>query len=188
MSLIEITPQEFDLDISLVYATPDNLSGKIIYANADCYLQEKAADHLRKAIHLAQPLGLRLKIFDAYRPRRASEAMVAWAERTDHHDLVTAGYIARRSNHNHGHTVDLGLATSTCEPLDMGTAWDTLDPRSHTTAATGAPLQRRLRLRQAMRAAGFRDYPKEWWHFSFPLPGTRPRDVPYGPHEPPESG
>ena len=111
--------------------------------------------------------------------------MVAWARRTGQARLVADGYIARRSGHNHGHTVDLGLARrGSCEPLDMGSAWDTLDATSHTAHAAGPARVHRRRLRQAMRAAGFRDYPREWWHFSFPLAGTRPLDIPYSRAEP----
>ena len=171
------------------YAAADNFTGAPLpgYAAPGAWLLATPAAALAEVEAALAPAGLHLLIFDAYRPRRASEAMVAWAERSGQHQLLRAGYIARRSGHNHGHTIDLGLATADCTPLDMGTPWDTLDPRSHTAAATGAPRQHRLRLLRAMRAAGFRDYPKEWWHFSFPLPDTRPRDVPYGPHEPPEA-
>jgi len=170
------------------YAAADNFTGAALpgYAAPGAWLLATPAAALARVQAALASDNLSLLIFDAYRPRRASEAMVAWAERSGNHELVRAGYIARRSGHNHGHTVDLGLATRDCVPLDMGTAWDTLDPRSHTAAATGAPRQHRQRLLRAMRAAGFRDYPREWWHFSFPLADTRPRDVPYGPHEPPE--
>ncbi len=54
------------------------------------------------------------------------------------------------------------------------------DPTSHTARATGPARAHRARLLQVMRAAGFRDYPLEWWHFHFPLENTRPLDIPYG--------
>lgn len=170
------------------YAAPDNFTGAPLpgYAAPGAWLLATPAAALARVQAGLAAHHLTLVIFDAYRPRRASEAMVAWAERTGQQHLITSGYIARRSGHNHGDTVDLGLATPDCQPLDMGTPWDTLDPRSHTAAATGLPRENRRRLLQAMRAAGFRDYPREWWHFRFPLAGTRARDVPYGPHEPPE--
>ena len=171
------------------YAAADNFTGAPLpgYAVPGAWLLARPAAALARVQRDLASDGLTLLIFDAYRPRRASEAMVAWATRTGNAQLLTDGYIARRSGHNHGHTIDLGLARArTCEPLDMGTAWDTLDPRSHTARATGQPRSNRLRLRDAMRRAGFRDYDREWWHFSHPLPGTRARDVPYGPHEPDE--
>jgi D-alanyl-D-alanine dipeptidase len=172
------------------YAAADNFTGAPLpgYGAAGAWLLAGAADALARAQAELRADDLSLQIFDAYRPRRASEAMVAWAERTGRSQLLADGYIARRSGHNHGHTVDLGLARrGTCEPLDMGTAWDTLDARSHTANATGQARSNRLRLLAVMRAVGFHAYPKEWWHFSLPLPDTRSRDVPYGPHEPPEA-
>lgn len=173
------------------YAAADNFTGAPLsgYGAAGAWLLAGAAEALARAQAELRAEDLSLQIFDAYRPRRASEAMVAWAGRTGRSKLLADGYIARRSGHNHGHTVDLGLARrGTCEPLDMGTPWDTLDERSHTANATGEARRNRLRLLAVMRAAGFHAYAKEWWHFSLPLPGTRPRDAPYGPHEPPEAG
>ncbi len=122
----------------------------------------------------------KLVVYDAYRPVRASRAMVAWATRTGRLELFAQGYIARRSGHNHGHTVDVGLADAACAPIDMGTPWDALVPESRTRAATGLALENRLRLQSAMRARGFTPYFREWWHFTLPVAESRPRDVPYG--------
>ncbi|HEY0133973.1 MAG TPA: M15 family metallopeptidase [Nannocystis sp.] len=175
------------------YAAPDNFTGAPLpgYAAPGAWMLAGPAAALARAQASLATAGLVLLIFDAYRPRRASEAMVAWAERTDQAALVRDGYIARRSGHNHGHTIDLGLARrGDCEPagwLDMGTPWDTLDERSHTLRATGPARENRRTLLRAMRGAGFRPYPREWWHFGYPLAGTRPRDVPYGAREPDET-
>jgi D-alanyl-D-alanine dipeptidase len=171
------------------YASADNFTGAPLpgYAAAGAWLLAAPAAALARAQADLARDGLALRIFDAYRPRRASEAMLAWASRTGRSALVDAGYIARRSGHNHGHTVDLGLARAgTCAPLDMGSEWDTLDERSHTARAAGPARTHRRRLQRAMQAAGFRPYAREWWHFTYPLAGTRPRDVPYGPAEPDE--
>ena len=101
--------------------------------------------------------------------------------------LVNGGYIARRSGHNHGHTVDLTLIDlKSGRPLEMGTDFDTLSPQSHTLRAEGKALENRLLLRKAMTARGFRNYSKEWWHYRFPMEGTRARDVPYACFEPDE--
>lgn len=163
MSLIEITPQEFDLDISLVYATPDNLSGKIIYANADCYLQEKAADHLRKAIHLAQPLGLRLKIFDAYRPSEAQWAL--WNALPDPEFVADP---RRGSPHTRGVAIDLTLTdAATGRELEMGTGFDEAVPQSHhgSTEVSVEAQRNRFTLLGIMMAAGWDNYKNEWWHY-----------------------
>lgn len=169
------------------YAGADNFTGAPLpgYAVAGAWLLAVPAAALAQVQAELARDGLSLQIFDAYRPRRASAAMVAWARRTGHARLVADGYIAGHSGHNHGHTIDLGLARrGSCEPLDMGSAWDTFDPTSHTARATGPARAHRVRLLQVMRAAGFRDYALEWWHFHFPLEHTRPLDIPYGPADP----
>ena len=71
MSMVEITAKDFDVEIALAYATPDNITGKPIYARAGCYLHADAAEKMKAAVALATPLGLRFKIFDAYRPTEA---------------------------------------------------------------------------------------------------------------------
>jgi zinc D-Ala-D-Ala dipeptidase len=131
--------------------------------------------------------GLALKIYDAYRPRRGSQAMVAWAERTGQVHLVNDGYIARVSGHNRGHTIDLSIVDrATGRELDMGTPWDTLSEASHTRNATGAALENRLLLKSAMEAEGWKAYWKEWWHFTYAPEGNPPTmDVPYACFEPP---
>ena len=112
--------------------------------------------------------------------------MVAWAERTEQTHLLS-GYIARRSGHNHGHTVDLTLYDlATGDVADMGCPFDTLDERAHTRNAEGDVLTVRLALVEAMKAEGFRNYSKEWWHYGYKMQGTQPRDVPYGCFEPAE--
>ena len=171
------------------YAAADNFTGAPLpgYGAPGAWLLAEPAAALARAQAALAAEGLALQIFDAYRPRRASAAMVAWAHRSGRSDLLRDGYIARRSGHNHGHTVDLGLARpGLCEPLDMGTAWDSFDPASRTDRATGEARRNRQRLLRVMGAAGFRNYSAEWWHFSLPLAGTRARDVPYGPLDPPE--
>lgn len=171
------------------YHTPENFTGAPLpgYAAPGAWLLEAPAAALARVDARLRGSGWTLVIYDGYRPLRGTLGMVAWAKRTDQVALLDTGYIARRSGHNHGHTVDLGLATpGTCALPDMGTPWDTLDARSHTRKATGEPLARRLLLAQAMRAEGFAPYAKEWWHFQYTLDGTRGRDVPYGCAEPDE--
>jgi D-alanyl-D-alanine dipeptidase len=73
--LVEITEATHDVLIDLVYATPDNLTGKAIYRRAHCMLLAPAEAALREAAALARQLGLRLKIFDAYRPPEAQKVL-----------------------------------------------------------------------------------------------------------------
>jgi len=174
---------------SVGYHTPDNFTGAPLpgYAAPGAWLLDEPAAALARVEERVRKDGWTLVIYDAYRPLRGTLAMVAWAKRTDQVVLLDTGYIARRSGHNHGHTVDLGLATpGTCALPDMGTPWDTLDERSHLKNATGDALARRLLLAGAMRAEGFASYWKEWWHFQYTLDGTPGRDVPYGCAEPDE--
>lgn len=150
-------------------------------------MHKRAARALSKVQRALKKKGLGLLIYDAYRPVRGTLGMVAWAKREGKLYLFRKGYIARRSGHNHGHTVDLTIVNlKTNKPLDMGTPWDTLNTQSHTRNAKGKALSNRLLLRRVMRRYGFRPYHKEWWHFRFRMKGTRPRDVPYGCYEAPE--
>jgi D-alanyl-D-alanine dipeptidase len=171
------------------YHTAHNFTGAPLpgYGAAAAWLLQEPAEHLARVQAALAKRGLSLLVYDAYRPLRATLGMVAWAEREDKVDLLDHGYVARRSGHNHGHTIDLTVVDAeTGEPLDMGTPWDTLDERSHTFRASGQALKNRLLLKAAMEAEGFKAYLKEWWHFSYPLEGTRSRDVPYGCFEPRE--
>lgn len=171
------------LRFDIRYHRADNFTGAPIdgYGAPGAWLLEAPARALASVQKSLRAKGLGLVIFDAYRPRRGTEAMAAWAERTQQTALLDGGYIARRSRHNHGTTVDLGLVDlATGAPLDMGTDFDTLTPQSHTRAAEGLALKNRLLLKEAMERAGFRAYFREWWHFQFAVSGSRPRDVPYG--------
>ena len=186
--MVDVCELEPALRCQIAYHTPDNFVGSPLPgygAPAAWMLDAPSAALLRVHQGLAEQ-GWGLLVFDAYRPIRGTLAMVAWAERTEQAHLLN-GYIARRSGHNHGHTVDLTLYDlATGEVADMGCPFDTLDERAHTSNAEGEVLARRMVLVQAMKAEGFRNYSKEWWHHRMPMEGTQPRDVPYGCFEAPE--
>jgi len=172
------------------YHTSANFTGAPIpgYGAAGAWLRAAPAQAIERVQHRLAAQGKALKVYDAYRPLRGTLAMVAWAERTGNVALLDDGYIARRSGHNRGHTVDVSVVDATTGvELDMGTPWDTLTSASHTRAATGDALAHRLLLKEVMEAEGWKAYWKEWWHFTFPAEGDPPaRDVPYGCSEPPE--
>ena len=149
------------------------------YAARDLWLRQDVAEALEKVQENLQKQGLSLLVLDAYRPIRGTLAMVAWAECTGRKALLEQGYIARQSGHNHGNTVDLTLRNAE-GVLDMGTPFDHFSGKSHTLNAKGVVLGNRLLLKQAMEAEGFRNYPKEWWHYSMPVSDSTARDVPYG--------
>lgn len=168
----------------IAYATPANFTGAPLdgYGCGGAWLRAEAATALATVEAALEADGLGLLVYDAYRPARASRAMVDWATAADRLDLLTDGYVARRSNHNSGRAVDLTLYDrATGAPLDMGTPFDTFSAASHTTHATGAVLTNRLRLRDAMVSAGFTPYSREWWHFAWSAADPTPVDVPYPP-------
>jgi D-alanyl-D-alanine dipeptidase len=171
------------------YHTADNFTGAPIpgYGVAGAWLHASPAKALAALQAELATQGLGLLIYDAYRPLRGTLGMVAWAHRTHQVALLDGGYIARRSNHNKGNTVDLTLIhLDTGLPLDMGTPWDTLSAASHTTKATGEALTHRLLLRGLMHKHGWKNYWREWWHYSFAMEGLTHRDVPYACFEPNE--
>ena len=163
MSLIDISPPEFDLVIALAYATADNITGKPFYrADARPYLHPAAAECLEAAVTLARPLGYRLKIFDAYRPVEGQWAL--WNACPDPEFVADP---AKGGPHNRGVAVDLTLVDTAGRELDMGTAFDAITPLSHH-GRTDVPLEaqrNRLLLLGLMTAAGFEFYTNEWWHY-----------------------
>jgi len=159
--------------VGLRYATADNFTGAAIagYEGNHAYLRREAAAALARVERRAQGEGLALYVFDAYRPVRATLAMVDWTERTGRQDLISDGYIASRSRHNLGLAIDLTLVDATTGTfLDMGTPFDTFSPAAHTANATGRALQNRRRLQRLMEAGGFVNYDQEWWHYSYDVP------------------
>lgn len=162
--LVPVTAAEYGVEIQLAYATPDNFTGKPVYAPAaGCWLHTQAAPLLKKAVELARPLGLTLRILDAYRPAEAQWAL--WTHTPDPEFLADP---RRGSTHSRGVAVDLDLLdTASGRPLDMGTAFDAFTPLSHH-AVTGVSLEaqrNRLLLLGLMNAAGWDFYANEWWHY-----------------------
>jgi D-alanyl-D-alanine dipeptidase len=159
--------------VEVRYATAFNFMGEVLpgYEAQRVLLRREAAESLAVvAADLAQE-GLGLKLFDGYRPVRATMAMLAWTRRVQREDLVRDGYIAERSRHNLGLAVDLTLVElASGQELKMGTAFDTFSPAAHTANAAGVFAANRQRLKRAMEARGFRNLPEEWWHYSFDLP------------------
>ena len=107
--------------------------------------------------------------------------MKKWCQRNGEEWILRQGYVALRSTHHTGNTVDLSIwSLQTGAEVDMGTPWDTFSDASHLRNATGEVLRHRMLLADAMRASGWREYSKEWWHYDLPAASGRPqRDVPY---------
>jgi zinc D-Ala-D-Ala dipeptidase len=174
------------------YSGSHNFVGRPIdgYRAPRCLLTQSAADALAEVARDVAALGLVIKVFDCYRPTRAVADFVRWARdpkdqaakaefypNVDKRTLFRNGYIASRSGHSRGSTIDLTLARADGAELDMGTPFDFFSPRSWTAAASVTAEQHanRMRLAGAMQRRGFRGYSKEWWHFTLrnePFPDT----------------
>lgn len=168
--LVDLQRLDTTFVVDMRYATLNNFTGAVLpgYEGNRAYLRAEAAAALALVNADLRSQGLRLRIFDAYRPVRASEAMVAWAERSNRGDLLRDGYIASRSRHNVGAAVDVTLTSvGTGVDLDMGTRYDLFGYAAHTANARGPVRRNRELLERAMERHGFESYDKEWWHFSY---------------------
>jgi zinc D-Ala-D-Ala dipeptidase len=167
--------------LDIVYAGKDNITGRRLpgYCEAWALMLEPAARDLGRVQRYLRRRNRGLLILDAYRPARASRALVRWAERTGRGHLVGT-YIARRSRHNLGSAVDLTLVrASDGKRLRLG-PFDALGPGAHTLDAKGAVLRNRLALKSAMERFGFTNYWREWWHYEHRVLGTTYLDIPLG--------
>lgn len=193
--LVDVRDHVPDAVLDIRYATSDNFVGARVdgYKAPRCWLHRVAAEALARVAADLRADGLRLHVYDCYRPARAVAHFMRWARdeadqrtkagyypRLDKHALVP-GYIAERSGHSRGATIDLTLARcdagDRCEVLDMGTSYDLFDTLANTDdpRATSAQRANRDLLRSAMHRHGFVNYEMEWWHFTYrpePTPET----------------
>ena len=161
------------------------------YLEPTALLTREAADSLQAVSKDVMALGYRLKIYDAYRPQKAVDHFVRWAEQIpdtlmkpyfypdlDKSVLFAKGYIAKKSGHTRGSTVDLTLFDMNTEKeVDMGGTFDWFGPESHPDfrGITPAQFANRMILRRAMMRHGFKPISSEWWHFTLkkePFPHT----------------
>jgi zinc D-Ala-D-Ala dipeptidase len=179
--LAEVIRTDSSIVVDLRYATSNNFTGAPLpgYLANRAYLRREAAAALARVQRGLRPQGLGIKIFDAYRPVRATLAMVDWTERVNRPDLLKDGYIASRSRHNLGLAIDLTLIElATGRELEMGTPFDTFSAAAHTANASGEAAANRQILKAAMEREGFLNYDQEWWHFSFNVPNPLRFDRP----------
>ncbi|AIR97141.1 M15 family metallopeptidase [Streptomyces glaucescens] len=199
------------------YFTPHNFVGRRIdgYRQPLCVLTRPAAEALHRAQTKLLRQGYTLKVYDCYRPQRAVDHFVRWAKdlgdqamkdefypRVDKTRLFADGYIAEKSGHSRGSTVDLTIVKlpvkhagpyvpnrplvpcyapqderSPDNSVDMGTAFDCFDTLSHTLdpRVRGEQRANRLLLKNTLEALGFVNLAEEWWHFTYkpePYPDT----------------
>jgi zinc D-Ala-D-Ala dipeptidase len=181
--LVDVRSIDPTIQTDLRYATANNFTGAPLpgYEAQRALLRREAAAALGRVQAKLRSKGLGLRVLDAYRPVRASLAMVEWAERTGNQALIASGTIPRRSRHNLGAAVDVtlvDLARGTEVPMG-GTSFDSFtatgDTASTDTAsATGQALRNRKILIQTMASEGFSPYGQGWWHFNYPAEGAVP--------------
>ncbi|WP_369779220.1 M15 family metallopeptidase [Streptomyces sp. R33] len=182
VALAEVDPT---IGQDIRYATADNFTGAVVdgYEEPVCLLARPAAEALRRAQRELLPRGYSLTVYDCYRPQRAVDSFVRWAADPqdqstkaefypdiDKERLIPDGYIAEKSGHSRGSTVDVTLVRLPLRrPVDMGTPFDLFDPLSHTDnpRITGAARANRQLLGRTLAAQGFVNLPEEWWHFTF---------------------
>jgi D-alanyl-D-alanine dipeptidase len=178
------------------YAGSNNFIGRPIagYLAPRCILSRPAAEALAAVERVLEQQGLALKVFDCFRPQRAVDDFVVWGHKLDDQKnkavyypqvpketLFERGYIAAKSGHSRGSTMDLTVVVN--EPranspvqgavlkngeVDMGSPFDLFDEQSHTdfSGLASAPGHNRRWFRALMEAHGFRNLPEEWWHYT----------------------
>ena len=168
----------------LRYSTSNNFIGQPIdgYIKDSLIISTPAAKALKKIQTKLMLSGLSLKIFDAYRPQQAVDHFVRWAKvlndtlmkqlyypDVQKSELFTLGFIALKSGHTRGSTVDLSIVDiKTNRELDMGSSYDFFGEKSHPyyKKITDKQTKNRMLLRSIMIKNGFIPYDNEWWHFT----------------------
>lgn len=182
-----------DIILDMRYAGNNNFIGKPItgYLEPKAILTKPAAKALQKVQLELEDMGYCLKIYDAYRPQRAVDQFVEWARNPGDtlmknqfypeekkKDLFNRGFLASRSGHSRGSTLDLTLVeVVTGKEVDMGGAYDFFGEvsRHNYPHVTSTQKKNRELLKNIMSKYGFRPYPKEWWHYTYreePFPET----------------
>jgi zinc D-Ala-D-Ala dipeptidase len=182
-----------NINLDLRYFSNNNFVGQTVdgYLAPRAIISKKASEALKKVQEELKPFGLGLKVYDAYRPQRAVNHFIRWAKDLEDvrtkktyypmvpkEDLFRLGYIADKSSHSRGSTVDLTIVNlGDKKEIDMGSAFDWFGLESWPDNPTVLPDQRahRLLLQTLMKKHGFAPYPQEWWHFTLrdePFPET----------------
>ncbi|CDT09788.1 M15 family metallopeptidase [Sphingobacterium faecium] len=173
-----------DINFDLRYYGSHNFVGKKIdgYKSPVLILTTAAAQALEKVEKELNKKGMALKIFDAYRPQKAVDHFKKWATNVndtlgkkefypqlDKRNLFKLGFIAGKSGHSRGSTVDLTIITiHDRQEIDMGSPFDFFGSISHfdSQEINGVQKQNRTLLKNIMSKYGFKGYAKEWWHFT----------------------
>ncbi len=170
--------------VDLKYYSSNNFTGKFVegYNSNKAILTKEAAVALSNAQDDLNKIGYSLILYDAYRPQSAVDFFVKWSSNINDtiykntyypnikkSELFKLGYIAYKSSHSRGSTVDVSLVEiESKKEIDMGTIFDYFGVESHTFFNNLSKKQKlnRLILYEAMSNNGFKNYSKEWWHFT----------------------
>jgi D-alanyl-D-alanine dipeptidase len=170
--------------VDLKYNTKSNFTGKIVrgYKSNTAILSNEASIALINAQNDFKKLGYSLIVFDAYRPQSAVDFFFEWSKdlndtinknsyypNINKSQLFAQGYIAKKSGHSRGSTVDVSLVDlSTMKQIDMGSIYDYFGIQSSTFYPNISDSQKnnRMILYNIMINNGFKNYSKEWWHFT----------------------
>jgi zinc D-Ala-D-Ala dipeptidase len=177
--LVDVRSVDPTIQTDLRYATANNFTGAPLpgYEAPRALLRREAAAALGLVQARLHSKGLGLRVLDAYRPVRASLAMVEWAKRTGNRSLIEKGYIPQRSRHNLGASVDVTLVYLATGTEVLGTAaFDNFTGSADTANASTQALGYRKILLQAMESEGFSPFGRTWWHFNYPVEGAVPLD------------
>ena len=177
-----------DIDDSIIvdlkYYSSENFTGRFVegYHSNNAILTNEAAIALSKVQDDLNKLGFSLILYDAYRPQSAVDFFVKWSSNINDtifkdiyypninkSELFKLGYIASKSGHSRGSTVDVSIVEiSSNKELDMGTIFDYFGVESHTFFDELSEEQKanRLLLYKIMSNNGFKNYQKEWWHYT----------------------
>ncbi len=173
-----------DVKLDLRYASNNNFMGRPVsgYKKPVCIVTKPTAEKLKEINAELKKYNLSILIYDAYRPQKAVRNFVLWAKdekdtlmkkayypKLSKKELFKKGYIASKSRHSSGSTVDLTLySLKYKEPLDMGSPYDYFGKESWVdyTNLTKEQKYNRIFLLRMMQKYGFRSYQKEWWHFT----------------------
>lgn len=190
VSISEVIP---DVLLDIRYYSSFNFVGERIdgYEEPVALITREAAQALKAVSEEAVKKGLRLRVYDAYRPQKAVDQFVRWAKdpedtrmkqyfypELDKNEVIPQGYIAERSGHSRGSTVDLTLFDMAAQrDVDMGGFFDYFGEKSHPDyeGVSAEQHRNRLILQEMMVRQGFRPLTSEWWHFTLkdePYPDT----------------
>lgn len=182
-----------DIVLEIRYAGRNNFTGKPVngYNKHAAIVNKPTAKALEAVQKDLMQQGYCLKIFDAYRPQRAVNHFIAWAQNPGDtltkkdfypnlakNNLFNLGYIATKSGHSRGSTLDLTIVDAkTHKEMDMGSTYDFFGSISHHNAESLTKEQKTNRafLKRIMIKNGFRPYSEEWWHYTLrnePYPET----------------